>query len=51
MKGHQSIDKLSNQLIRSLQHNLSGVGRQPIEGGSMKAGDCLLYTSDAADEP
>ena len=39
MKGHQSIDKLSDQLIRSLQHNLSGVGRQPIEGGSMKAGE------------
>ena len=39
MKGHQSIDKLSDKLIRSLQHNLSGVGRQPIESGSMKAGE------------
>ena len=39
MKGHQSIDKLSNQLIRSLQHNLSGVGRQPIESRSVKAGE------------
>ena len=39
MKGHQSIDKLRDQLIRSLQHNLSGVGRQPIESGSMEAGE------------
>ena len=41
MKGHQSIDKLSDQLIRSLQHNLSGVGRQPIESGSIKAGEAF----------
>ena len=41
MKGHQSIDKLSDQLIRSLQHNLSGVGWQPIESGSMKAGEAF----------
>ena len=41
MKGHQSIDKLSDQLIRSLQHNLSGVGRQSIERGSIKAGEAF----------
>ena len=39
MKWHQPIDKLSDQLIRSLQHNLSGVGRQPIESRSVKAGE------------
>ena len=41
MKGHQSIDKLSDQLIRSLQHNLSGVGRQSIERGSIKTGEAF----------